>query len=198
MDSTTRTWFHLSRHEDPPADPDPAGDPGPEGAPDPEPEVDVSDPRVKEVLRRERSARVAAEKAAAKSGKEAREAAARIKEFEDRDKTEQQKLEDRAAAAEKAAEEATTKALRAEVALDKGLPKALAARLQGSTLEEMQADADALLALVPTAPSAPPTAPPPAAAGVGAQGTPPAPADFRSADPADVKAELRRLGVRNT
>lgn len=38
--------------------------------------------------------------------------------------------------------------LRYEVALDLGLPKALAKRLTGDTLEEIQADAEELLALV--------------------------------------------------
>jgi len=45
--------------------------------------------------------------------------------------------------------------LRLEVATSKGLTAQQAARLQGSTPEELEADADALLALFPTTPDAP-------------------------------------------
>jgi hypothetical protein len=51
------------------------------------------------------------------------------------------------AEAERLAQEATRRALVLEVAMDKGLTSAQAARLQGSTKEEMEADADELLAL---------------------------------------------------
>ena len=56
--------------------------------------------------------------------------------------TEQQKLAKRAEEAERRAAEAETKALRAEVASTKGVP---ASALTGSTREEMEAAADALL-----------------------------------------------------
>lgn len=46
---------------------------------------------------------------------------------------------------------------RAEVAAEKGLPTALAARLQGATREELAADADALKALIPAEPTGPRT-----------------------------------------
>ncbi|WP_435613295.1 hypothetical protein [Streptomyces sp. bgisy159] len=52
-----------------------------------------------------------------------------------------------AATAKAAAEQASRKALVLEVAADKGLTPAQAARLQGSTKEELEADADALKAL---------------------------------------------------
>ncbi|MFF9525351.1 hypothetical protein ACF1DV_25730 [Streptomyces achromogenes] len=52
-----------------------------------------------------------------------------------------------AARAKAAAEEATRRALVLEVAADKGLTPAQASRLQGSTKEELEADADALLSL---------------------------------------------------
>ncbi|MEU3285568.1 capsid assembly scaffolding protein Gp46 family protein [Streptomyces longwoodensis] len=62
-----------------------------------------------------------------------------------------QKERDEAAAevvrAKAAAEEATRKALVLEVAAEKGLTPAQAARLQGSTKEELEADADSLKAL---------------------------------------------------
>jgi hypothetical protein len=72
----------------------------------------------------------------------------RLQEFEDRDKTEAQKLAERAAAAEKLAADAQTELMRYRVAADKKLPAELAARLRGSTPEEMAADADELLALL--------------------------------------------------
>lgn len=72
--------------------------------------------------------------------------ASKLDEIEEASKTEQQKALDRAAAAEKTANEATTKLLRYEVAAAKGVPAKLAGRLQGTTKEEMEADADDLLA----------------------------------------------------
>lgn len=81
----------------------------------------------------------------------------RLQEFEDRDKSEVEKLQARLAAAEKSATEATLKALRADVAQAKGVPAGL---LSGATEEELNASADALLAFrgetakVPAAPSA--------------------------------------------
>lgn len=50
---------------------------------------------------------------------------------------------------EQRAEQAEREALRLRVALDKGLPKNLAARLQGDDEAALSADADELLALVP-------------------------------------------------
>ncbi|MEV5319171.1 hypothetical protein AB0K92_16200 [Streptomyces sp. NPDC052687] len=52
-----------------------------------------------------------------------------------------------AATAKAEAEAATRKALLLEIAFDKGLTPAQASRLQGSTKEELEADADALKAL---------------------------------------------------
>lgn len=71
---------------------------------------------------------------------------AQLLEYQDKDKTEQQKLEDRASSAEGRAVSAETKLLRFEVAAEKGLPINLAGRLQGSTKEELAADADKLKA----------------------------------------------------
>lgn len=73
----------------------------------------------------------------------------RLKEFEDRDKTELQRLEERAAAAEKAAADRESALLRYRVATAKNLPADLVDRLKGDTEEELSADADALLALIP-------------------------------------------------
>jgi hypothetical protein len=72
-------------------------------------------------------------------------AAAKLATLEEADKTEIQKLTDRVTLAEKRAEEAETKALRAEVAGSMGLTAAQAKRLVGSTEEELRADAAELL-----------------------------------------------------
>ena len=80
-----------------------------------------------------------------KANKEAETLRLKLQEFEDRDKTEAQKLADRAEAAEKRAVELETKALRLEVASEKGLTPAQAKRLVGTTREELEADADELL-----------------------------------------------------
>lgn len=72
----------------------------------------------------------------------------RLKEFEDRDKTEAQKLAEAKESAEREAASAKQELLRYRVAADKKLPANLAARLQGSTEEEMAADADALLEIL--------------------------------------------------
>jgi hypothetical protein len=79
---------------------------------------------------------------------------AALKKLEDDNLTETQRLQaERDAAAAEAAtakaerDAATRKALLLEIASDKGLTPAQASRLQGSTKEELEADADALKAL---------------------------------------------------
>lgn len=81
------------------------------------------------------------------------DAADRLKALEDKDKSEVQKLTDRATAAEKAAEaarkeaeEARLEATRLTVATAKGLTPAQATRLRGTTEEELTKDAEDLLA----------------------------------------------------
>lgn len=71
----------------------------------------------------------------------------------------QKTAEQKAADAMADATTARLDALRFKVALDKGLPATLAARLTGSTKEEFEADADTLMALIPQAPDAPPALP---------------------------------------
>lgn len=80
-----------------------------------------------------------------KANKEAETLRLKLQEFEDRDKSEAQKLSERAEAAEKRATELETHALRLEVAAEKGLSPAQAKRLVGSTREELETDADELL-----------------------------------------------------
>lgn len=81
-------------------------------------------------------------------------------EIEDSKKSAEQKAQEALTAARAQANEAATRALRYEVAAAKGLDLALAARLSGSTKEELEADADALMALIPKAPETTPPAPP--------------------------------------
>lgn len=86
-------------------------------------------------------------KAAESEAKRARTLEARLKEIEDKDKTEAEKQAARTAAAETEAASARTELLRLKVATSKGLPSNLADRLRGTTEEEMVADADELLAV---------------------------------------------------
>ncbi|MEU1919352.1 hypothetical protein ABZ742_04165 [Streptomyces albogriseolus] len=102
----------------------------------------------KKALTEERKARAAAERQARSAQKQLDELGKRLQEFEDRDKTEAQKLAERATAAEKQAADAQAELMRYRVAADKKLPAELAARLRGSTPEEMAADADELLSLL--------------------------------------------------
>lgn len=82
--------------------------------------------------------------AALKAEREARASAEkRLKEFEDRDKTEAERSAEKLAAAEKRADELEAKAIRAEVAAAKGVPANL---LTGVTVADLEASADALIA----------------------------------------------------
>lgn len=77
--------------------------------------------------------------------KENQLAAASLKAFEDAQKTEQERLEERATEAENRAAALELDAIRATVALEKGLTAAQAKRLVGTSLEDLTADADQLL-----------------------------------------------------
>jgi hypothetical protein len=81
-----------------------------------------------------------------KRAKDAAPAIKKLAELEEAQKTELEKAQARADAAEKSAAEAAVSALRAQVALDKKLTPSQAKRLVGSTQEELEADADELLA----------------------------------------------------
>jgi hypothetical protein len=94
------------------------------------------------------------------------DAAARLAQIEESQKTEQQKLADRAEQAERRAAEAELKVLRAEVASTKGIPAGLAQRLAGETREDLEADADSLLTHLNKQPGQKPK-PPPASAVAG-------------------------------
>lgn len=112
----------------------------PEGA---KPETEPLGEQGIAALKSEREARKAAEKAAA-------DALAKVKEFEDRDKTESEKQAERLAEIERENAELRSAKTRAEVAEAKSDPaKGIiipAALLSGSTQEELEASADALIA----------------------------------------------------
>ncbi len=113
--------------------PEPGDKPNPDDKPEPKLNADADD--------------LAAVRAALKkANKEAEESRRKLKEIEDRDKSDGEKLTDRLTAAEKRAEAAEARALRLEVAASKGLTPGQAKRLAGNTQEELEADADELLA----------------------------------------------------
>jgi len=87
-------------------------------------------------LKSEREAKAAAERRAA-------DAEARLKAIEDKDKSEAERQAEALAAARAELAELTVAKTRAEVAAAKGVPVAL---LSGSTLEDIEAAADALIA----------------------------------------------------
>ncbi|WP_179301310.1 hypothetical protein [Streptomyces albidoflavus] len=98
----------------------------------------------------------AVERALRKANEEAKTLRLKLKEFEDRDKTEAERLAERASEAEKRASTAEQGLLRWKVAAAKKLPPLLADRLQGDDEEAMAADADRLLqSLKAAGPSAP-------------------------------------------
>ena len=88
-------------------------------------------------------ARIARERAKFADYDELKAKAEKLAEFEESQKTEAQKAQERLEAAEKRAAELELKATRAEVAAAKGVPAEL---LTGSTQEELEASADALIA----------------------------------------------------
>lgn len=87
-------------------------------------------------LKSERAARAAAEQAT-------KEALAKVKAFEDAQKTDAEKQAERLAEFERENAELKSAKTRAEVAAAKGVPASL---LSGSTQDELEASADALLA----------------------------------------------------
>lgn len=101
--------------------------------------------------------------------KENQLAKGRLEEIENAQKTEQQRLEERATQAEQRAAALELDKNRATVALEKGLTAAQAKRLVGDTFEELAADADQLLidlgTPAPRKPAADPSQGPKAAVG---------------------------------
>ena len=114
-----------------PAAPEPVEAPA-EGA---KPEEPLGAPGLS-ALKSERERADAAEKAA-------RDALAKVQEYEDRDKSEAQKQQEALERAQRELAELTVAKTRAEVAAARGVPADL---LNGSTQEELEASADALIA----------------------------------------------------
>jgi hypothetical protein len=88
---------------------------------------------------------------AAKYRTEAKQAAEKARQWDEHSEAQKSELEKAREAAQQAQaelQEARGEALRARVAASKGLPPALADRLRGTTEEEVEADADALLEAV--------------------------------------------------
>lgn len=119
---------------------EPPVDPAPNAADEP-----LGDKGLK-ALQAERDARQKAEQ----------EAATLRKQIEDASKTAEQKAADELRAATALAEGAALKALKYEVAAEKGIDLKLAGRLDGTTKAELEADADNLKTLIGAKPGATP------------------------------------------
>lgn len=77
---------------------------------------------------------------------EAKDLRSKVKEFEDSQKTDEQRQQERLSELESTAKKSTLEAARLRVALRKGLNEAQAKRLVGDSEEDLEADADELLA----------------------------------------------------
>lgn len=88
-------------------------------------------------------------KALKKANKEAETLRLKLKEYEDRDKTDLQKLQEERDALLSERNTLHLETLRREVADEKGLTPAQARRLVGTTREELEADADDVLTAFP-------------------------------------------------
>jgi hypothetical protein len=83
----------------------------------------------------------------------------RLREIEDAQKSDSEKLADRLTDAETRAAQAESELMRVQVAAAKGLTAAQAKRLVGSTVEELEADADEIVAAFASPSDEPPSAP---------------------------------------
>lgn len=113
-------WFRLTRHDDPDSSepPEPAEPADPPEPKEPEDDADGTDKlgdAGKKALDRMKAERAAAKKSAAEATKRADELAAKVAEFEDRDKSELERATAKAEAEAQRAEAATKRAVRAEV-----------------------------------------------------------------------------------
>lgn len=153
----------------------------------------------KSAIQKERDARADLERRLAESEQLKKDLAAQVKAFEDRDKTEQQKLADRVDELQKAIADkdkeisrAERASLRASVAADKGVP---VASVSGTTREEMEASADEVLAWRDN--SAPKRAPKPPAPTGGLKSGASSTGDTSSDPKERAAAALRRLRAGN-
>lgn len=132
----------------------PAADAKPEepGAPEgPKPEKTEPTPKVPDdayvkSLRKE----------ASESRKQLETANAKLRELEDRDKSESEKLTQRAAESERRAVEAEARLLRVEIAAERKMAATAVGLLTGATREEIEASADRLAAFAKENEKAPP------------------------------------------
>lgn len=124
--------------DEPNPNPDPEPEPATDPAPNPDPEPDDLGDAGKKAIKAERDARKALEAKV----KELEPLATKAKELEDAQKSEVDKLNDRIAELEPSTKEAA----RLRVALRKGLTETQAKRLVGDTEEDLEADADELVA----------------------------------------------------
>jgi len=142
--------------------------PAPPSAPATDPAGDKPlGPAGERALQAEREARKALERQVAALEPLAKLAAALGGGDPTKGQTEIQALTERQAATERALVEERAMRWRAEVAQEKGLTAVQAARLVGTTRDEMAADADALKAAFPTTPAAPGTPAPDPSQGAG-------------------------------
>lgn len=123
------------------ADNEPNDDPGTDPEPDNSPQPEPSEPAQADDTDWKSEARKWEKRA-----KENSDAAARLKELEDAKKSDQEKQAERLAELESTAKTSTLEAARLRVALRKGLTEAQAKRLIGDSEEELEKDADELLA----------------------------------------------------
>lgn len=205
MHHTHIPWFDLGRHDDPdPTTPPAAGDPG-----KPDDGTAALGDAGKKAIDAMKAERAAAKQQAAEEKKRADELAAKVAEFEDRDKSELEKATAAAEQASRRAEAATARAVRAEVralaAAGFADPEDAAAFLDLAKYTSADGDIDtgaiqtdlgALLERKPHLgrPADGPRTPRPDP-GQGAR--PPAPpTDFRTADRSAVDAELSKYGIR--
>lgn len=195
MTDSRKHWFDLGRHNDPA---DPPADPPTD--PPADPPVDPLGDAGKKALQEERAARKVAEKALA-------ERDAKLKEFEDRDKTEAEKLAAAAEAAEKRASVATARAVRAEVKAAAGdfadpTDTDLLGDLSKYVDDVGEIDSEAigrdLAALLEQKPHLRKATPRPGPRPDPSQGggRDSGPTDFNKADPAAFAAELAKYGLR--
>lgn len=182
------TW-RIDRHNEPatPAAP-PAPEPPPANPAAPEPAAGDDPPlgpAGEKALNefKERARKAEADLTAARQ---------RITEFEDRDKTDLERAQSAAAAAEQRAADAEAALLRQRVINETGLKPELAKFLPTGDEAALRAAA-AELAAATTVPAAPPGPRPDPSQG---SGRPVVPTDFRTASHEEFKAEMARLGVR--
>lgn len=120
-----------------------ADDPSKQDPPDPksDPPADLGDAG-KKALDAERKARRDAEQ-------KLKALEDQLKELQDKDKSEVERLRDEVESLKAQAQTSSAAALRAEVAMAKGLTPAQAKRLVGDTREDLEADADEILEAFP-------------------------------------------------